>query len=91
MGFFTWVKELGRRGSNPPAPGNKPAPPPAASADGLLEKVASGLGPATQAAMEGGTLPYGIAYAAIREVAAWLDTRGQHGCSVLLREEIIDG
>jgi hypothetical protein len=26
--------------------------------------------------------------AAISEVAAWLDTRGQHGCSVLLREEI---
>jgi hypothetical protein len=25
---------------------------------------------------------------AIREVAAWLDTRGQHGCSYLLREEI---
>ena len=24
MGLFTWVKELGRRGSNPPAPGNKP-------------------------------------------------------------------
>jgi hypothetical protein len=65
--------------------------PAAASADGLLEKVASGLGPATQAAMEGGTLPYGIAYDAIREVAAWLDTRGQHACSVLLREEIIDG
>ena len=63
-----------------------PTPSPAA----LLEKVASGLGPATQAAMEGGTLPYGIAYDAISEVAAWLDTRGQHGCSALLREEIID-
>ena len=25
--------------------------------------------------------------AAIREVAAWLDTKGQHGCSLLLREE----
>jgi hypothetical protein len=28
--------------------------------------------------------------AAISEVAAWLDTRGQHACSALLREEIID-
>ncbi len=72
-----------------PAPG--PTPPPTASAGGLLEKMASGLGPATQAAMEGGTLPYGIACAAISEVAAWLDTHGQHGCSALLREEIIDG
>jgi hypothetical protein len=25
---------------------------------------------------------------AIRKIAAWLDTRGQHGCSYLLREEI---
>jgi hypothetical protein len=29
--------------------------------------------------------------AAIHKIAAWLDTRGQHGCSALLREEIIDG
>jgi hypothetical protein len=28
------------------------------------------------------------ARAAIREVAAWLDTKGQHGCSLWLREEI---
>jgi hypothetical protein len=27
------------------------------------------------------------ARAAIREVAAWLDTKGQHGCSLWLREE----
>jgi hypothetical protein len=25
---------------------------------------------------------------AIRKIAAWLDTRGQHGCSALLQEEI---
>jgi len=25
---------------------------------------------------------------AIREVAAWLDTKGQHGCSLWLREEV---
>jgi hypothetical protein len=28
------------------------------------------------------------ASAAIREVAAWLDAKGQHGCSLWLREEI---
>ena len=84
------MKEHGIRTSEFPPAAPAPAAPPAASADGLLEKVASGLGLATQAAMEGGTLPYGIAYAAISEVAAWLDTRGQHGCSALLREEIID-
>jgi hypothetical protein len=28
--------------------------------------------------------------ATIHKIAAWLDTRGQHGCSYLLREEIID-
>ena len=28
------------------------------------------------------------ARAVIREVAAWLDTRGQHGCSLWLREEL---
>jgi hypothetical protein len=27
------------------------------------------------------------ARAAIREVAEWLDQQGQHGCSLLLREE----
>jgi hypothetical protein len=84
------MKEHGIRTSEFPPAAPAPAAPPAASADGLPEKVASGLGLATQAAMEGGTLPYGIAYAAISEVAAWLDTRGQHGCSALLREEIID-
>jgi hypothetical protein len=69
-----------------PAPG--PTPPPAASAGELLEKVASGLGPATQAAMEGGTLPYGIAYAAISEVAAWLDTRGHHASANVVRRAL---
>jgi hypothetical protein len=28
------------------------------------------------------------ARAAIREVAAWLDTKGQHGCSLWMREEL---
>jgi hypothetical protein len=54
----------------------------------LVERVASAMGPSTQAAMDAGELPFGTASTAIREVAAWLDTRGQHGCSYLLREEI---
>ena len=29
-----------------------------------------------------------LARAAIRAVAEWLDTRGQHGCSLWLREEV---
>ena len=61
---------------------------PTATVSGLVERVANAMGPSTQAAMEAGELPFGNAYAATREVAAWLDTRGQHGCSVLLREEI---
>jgi hypothetical protein len=31
------------------------------------------------------------ARAAIREVAAWIDQQGQHGCSLLLREEVDRG
>jgi hypothetical protein len=61
---------------------------PTAPADGLVERVAGAMGSSTQAAMEAGELPFGNAYAAIREIATWLDTRGQHGCSALLREEI---
>jgi hypothetical protein len=63
----------------------------AAPAGGLVEKVASAMGPSTQAAMDAGELPFGTASTAICEVAAWLDTRGQPGCSALLREEIING
>jgi hypothetical protein len=63
-------------------------PPPTAPADGLVERVANAMGPSTQAAMDAGELPFGNACTAIREIAAWLDTRGQLGCSVLLREEI---
>jgi hypothetical protein len=33
----------------------------------------------------------GDARVAIREVAAWLDTKGQHGCSLWLREEANHG
>ena len=44
---------------------------------GLVERVADVLGHHGD----------GTARAAIREVAAWLDIKGQHGCSLWLREE----
>ena len=53
-------------------------------AEGLVKRVAKSLGAASG-------LPSGnwdhCADASIREVAAWLDTKGQHGCSLWLREE----
>ena len=39
MGLFTWIKGLGRRGSNPPAPGCKPA----ATADPPQQPLAAQL------------------------------------------------
>jgi hypothetical protein len=67
-----------------PAPGAcscmEPAPP-AAPAGGLVERVANAIGDGSF----GNWLPE--ARAAIREVAAWLDQQGQHGCSLLLRED----
>jgi hypothetical protein len=54
-------------------------PPPAALAGGLVERVLREL--------PSGTDP-SCARAAIRVVAAWLDRQGQHGCSLLLREEV---
>jgi hypothetical protein len=57
---------------------------PAASVGGLVERVAQSLSAASG-------LPSGnwdhCADAAIREVAEWLDRWGQHGCSLLLRQE----
>jgi len=38
MGLFTWIKALGRRGSNPPAPGNKPPSPAEMPSDELMEQ-----------------------------------------------------
>jgi hypothetical protein len=48
-------------------------------AGGLVEMVCG--------EMTGDDDPSIDARAAIREVAAWLDQQGQHGCSLLLREE----
>jgi len=64
--------------------GPTPEPtPPAAPAGGLVERVLKVIadpdGPAE--------LWHDDARAAIREVAAWLDQRGKHGCSLWLREE----
>ena len=57
----------------------QPAPP-TAPAGGLVERVAAVMHPNCPRAFRG------EARAAIREMAAWLDRRGQHGCSLLLRE-----
>ena len=60
----------------------KPAPV-ATHAGGLVEMVAYVIGddPLLLSLWEDD------ARAAIREVAAWLDRQGQHGCSLLLRQE----
>jgi hypothetical protein len=63
----------------PVTPANTSAP-----TDSLVERVARAIYEA----------PHGVegwrseARAAIREVAAWLDIKGQHGCSLWLRDEI---
>ncbi len=65
---------------HPVTPANTSAP-----ADSLVERVAFAI-----AGDADGPLNWWKpeARAAIREVAAWLDTKGQHGCSLWLREEI---
>jgi hypothetical protein len=71
-----------RRGTLTIPVGEPPAAPPA-PAGGLVERVA--------AAIADDDAPVDLwhvdARAAIREVAAWLDERGMHGCSLWLREE----
>ena len=57
---------------------------PSAPADSLVERVASICASASDDEPE---VWKPEARAAIREVAAWLDTKGQHGCSLWLREE----
>jgi hypothetical protein len=58
----------------------------AAPARGLLERVESVLAQ-VEPEQNGFTSEDKAARAAIREIAAWLDQRGQHGCSLWLREE----
>jgi hypothetical protein len=63
--------------------GEPPAPPPA-PAGGLVEKVEAVIRPS----IPGDPNLYRYeSRAAIREVAAWLDQRGMHGCALWLHEE----
>jgi hypothetical protein len=55
-------------------------------AGGLVERVAQGIAAADDEGLTNMTWNH-HARAAIREVATWLDTKGQHGCSLWLREE----
>jgi hypothetical protein len=63
-------------------PQDKPTPP-AAPAGGLVDRVALAIG--GEGDHPANWTPE--ARAAIREMAAWLDQQGQHGCSLLLRED----
>jgi hypothetical protein len=38
--------------------------------------------------MDTGELPFGNAYAAIREVAAWLDSQGHHASANVVRRAL---
>jgi hypothetical protein len=58
---------------------------PVAPAGGLVERVTKAIHPSICADPN---LYRHEARAAIREVAAWLDERGMHGCSLWLREEM---
>ena len=61
--------------------GNCPAKPDSSAPTGsLVEVVKRAIGMELSASAE--------ARAAILAVANWLDTRGQHGCSLWLREEV---
>jgi len=55
-----------------------------APAGGLVERVADAI---VTKATWAGIVDDRPARAAIREVADWLDSKGQHGCSLWLREE----
>jgi hypothetical protein len=73
-----------QRGSFVLPVGEPPTPPPA-PAGGLVEEVAKAIHPSICAIPNLYRLE---ARAAIREVAAWLDRYGCHGCSLWLREEL---
>jgi hypothetical protein len=84
------VYNLNREPSDAQPPATQPTPqptPPAAPAGELVEIVSA-------ATLQAEELPgeeyerAAITRIAIRHVAAWLDLQGQHGCSLLLREEV---
>jgi hypothetical protein len=64
-------------------PVGEPPAAPAAPAGGLVEKVEAAIRPI----LGDPNLYRYETRAAIREVAAWLDQRGMHGCALWLREE----
>ena len=61
---------------------------PAPVAGGLVERITLAI---DRAPFDEGDHLWDEARAAILEVARWLDTRGQHGCSLWLREELEAG
>ena len=70
-------------------PVGEPPAAPAAPAGGLVTRVACELAKEMSERRVGpGTECTPIALAAIREVSAWLDQRGMHGCALWLREEV---
>jgi hypothetical protein len=82
------MKEHGIQTSEWPPAAPAPAPAPAAPTArpaALVEVVGNEL-----PVLPDGRVDEARTRAAIHRVAAWLDTRGQHACSALLREEIID-
>ena len=82
-----------RRGTLVLPVGEPPAAPPA-PAGGLVERVAWPIASFASEGLPGSDVRSLVddarptARAAIREVAAWLDERGMHGCSLWLREEM---
>ena len=63
-------------------PVGEPPTPPAAPVGGLAERVRAAI-------IDDMVISdLAAASASIREVAAWLDERGMHGCSLWLREEM---
>ncbi len=69
----------------PTTPPAAPVPPAASPAEGLVESVARIIASDSSEGLESFQC---ISKDVIYGVAAWLDIRGQHGCSALLREEI---
>jgi hypothetical protein len=59
---------------------------PSSPAGALLDRVADAIGAADDEGLTNMTWS-NHSRAAILEVAAWLDQRGQHGCSLWLRDE----
>ena len=77
--YCALAEQMARIGQSD-VPANTTAP-----AGSLVERVAAAIHPSICADPN---LYLHEARAAIRAVAEWLDTKGQHGCSLWLREEV---